>query len=628
MNSAPCLSRRWSAFLVAAVTVFIAACGGGGGASSETSAAAGNSSAGGGTTATVLSVNGTITGFGSVIVDGVKYDDSQAAVSVDQGASAPSSGSLSDLKLGMNVDAKITGGKLTDVVVRAKLEGPVATVDLPGASFTVYGQTVKVTSTGATPTIFNGVADLGGLAAGDRVEVHGTVDVSRAIAATRIERKPSREAAPGIRIGGVITALDSSAKTFKFNDLTIDYAGAAVTPSGKAPAEGQFALAVGDVAPAADRFTARSLRILGANDGDDFGIGGRIGGFTSLTDFVVSGVRVDAGSATIEGGSSADLATGVTVAVEGRMNATLLKATKLRILKTPVDVAASLKGQVSDFHGVSSFKLRETPVDASAATFSGGASTDLGNGAWVTVTGRAQGDVFKADSVSFVSPPAAQPVTLSGEMKSWDATAKTFRLMGANVKLGDAAELIGGTLAELANGKRIEASGTPDANGLVTATRLEFLGDLTPPKAAVAGGRIASTTAGRFALPGINVSYGEQTVFEDGEASDLANGVFVVAKGRIASGGTSGVAPTLAADWILIIEVRPNDPRIVGTIGSFNSIADFKIGEQWVDASGASVLGDSSGDVANGSIVIVKGEMKSRDGKRVFVAETLRTIVR
>jgi hypothetical protein len=627
MNSATPLSRRALAYLAAAAAVFIAACGGGGGASTDPPAAAGNPSAGAGTTPNVLNVTGTITGFGSVIVDGVKYDDSQAAVSVDQGASAPSSGSLSDLKLGMNVDAKITDGKLTDVVVRARLEGPVASIDLVGASFTVYGQTVKVTSAGATPTLFDGVTDLTGLAMGDRVEVHGTVDASKAITATRVERKPSNETAPGIRIGGVITALDSSAKTFKFNDLTIDYSAASVLPSGKTPAEGQFAVAVGDAAPASGSFAAKSLRIVGGSDGEDFSIGGRIGSFTSLSDFVVSGVRVDASSATLDGGTSADLVAGVAVGVEGKVNAGVLKATKLRILKTPVDVAASLKGQVSDFLGASSFKLRETPVDASAATFSGGTSDDLGNGAWVIVTGKARGDVFKADSVTFVNPPAAQPVKLSGEMRSWDATAKTFRLMGMSVRLGDTVELVGGTLADLANGERIEAYGTPDANGLVIATRVAFLGDLAPAKASVAGGRIVGTTTGGFALPGINVTYNEQTALEGGVASDLANGVMVIAKGSVTRGGND-TPPSLAADWILVVTADPNVPRIAGTIGSLNTIADFRIGEQRVDASAATVTGGSAADVANGSVVIVTGTPSSRAGARVFVASTLRILVK
>jgi hypothetical protein len=630
MTFATPLPRRWLALLATSAAVLVAACGGGGGASSDPPAPAGNLPAGAGD----LAVTGTITGFGSVIVDGVKYDDSVTAVSVDQGASAPSTGSLSDLKLGMNVDAKISAGKLTDVVVRAKLEGPVGSVDLPNASFTVYGQTVKVVVTGATPTLFDGVTDLTSLNSGDRVEVHGTIDAANAITATRVERKPSTEAATGIRIGGVVTALDSSAKTFKFNDLTIDYSAATVTPSGKTPANGQIVVAVGDTPPAAGKFNAKTLRINGADNGDNFAIGGKIGSFTSRADFVVSGVHVDASNATIDGGTPADLAAGVNVGVEGKMNANVLVATKLRILKTPSDVAASLKGQVSDFIALSSFKLRETPVDASTATFSGGTSADLGNGASVIVTGKAQGDVFKADTVTFVNPPAAQPVKLAGELKSWDATAKTFRLMGTNVKLGTTVEFVGGALGDIANGKRIEASGTPDATGLVIATRVAFLGDLAPPKATVVGGRIVNVTNSSFALPGISVSYTDQTVLEGGVASDLANGVLVIAKGSVGRGGGSsssgsnGTPPSLAADWILIVKADPNVPRIAGTIGGFKSISDFRIGEQKVDATNATVSGGTVADVANGSIVIVTGRLTDRSGSRAFVADTLRILVK
>src|SRR6185295_6785571 len=135
-----------------------------------------------------LAVSGTITGFGSVIIDGVHYDDSTTTVAIDTDPAAPSAGTLSDLKLGMRVEAKVHDGKLDDVVIHASLVGPIATIDAANTRFTIYGQTVQVATGGASPTVFEGVATFAGLAAGDRVEVHGTVDANKTVVATRIER--------------------------------------------------------------------------------------------------------------------------------------------------------------------------------------------------------------------------------------------------------------------------------------------------------------------------------------------------------------------------------------------------------------------------------------------------------
>lgn len=168
-------------------------------------------------------MSGTITGFGSVIIDGVKYDDTQTSVSADINPVAPTAAAPTDLQLGMRVEGRLKNGVMTDLVMRASLVGPVAALDAVAASFMLYGQTVKVSTSGATPTAFEGVQDFAGLMAGDWVEVHGTVDANKALVATRIERKPQGDAATGLRVSGVISALDTTAKTFKFNDTTIDY---------------------------------------------------------------------------------------------------------------------------------------------------------------------------------------------------------------------------------------------------------------------------------------------------------------------------------------------------------------------------------------------------------------------
>src|SRR5438270_5292928 len=90
---------------LATAALLLSGCGGGGDAGTSTPAAASRSFAA-----------GTITGFGSVIVNGVRFDDSKAKVSDDDGNAAASGA----LKLGMRVE--IEGGAVNDDGTGARAE--------------------------------------------------------------------------------------------------------------------------------------------------------------------------------------------------------------------------------------------------------------------------------------------------------------------------------------------------------------------------------------------------------------------------------------------------------------------------------------------------------------------------
>jgi len=606
-------SRARVAACAATVLALLTACGGGGGDSPPPAPTVTDN------TQRPLAVTGTVTGFGSVIIDGVRYDDTGTAVDVDNGGASAVPQSIGDLKLGMSVDAKVTDGKLVSVTVRAAIAGPVGSIDPAGSSFTIYGQTVKVATSGATPTLFDGVPNLAGLSAGDRVEVHGAVDDSRAIVATRIERKPGAAAAGTVRIGGAVTALDSSARTFRFNDLVVEYGGATITPADLALANGQVVVAFGDAPPSGGRFVARTLRIKAAQDGAPAAVGGRVTAFVSLADFTVSGLRVDAKAATIVGGSAADLSVGQAVAVEGRMSNGVLQAEKLRLIKTPVDALASLKGGVTDYLSVQSFKVRGTAVDASAATFVGGTAADLANGASVVVQGSARGDAFRAERVEFVKPPAAQTLRISGEMRDWDPAARTFKLVALTVRLGDAVAFTGGSIERLASGRRVSVTGLPDSAGVIVASRVELLAEATAPEFSVVGGRAYDVAPSSFKLPGVTVTHSSVTVFEGGTYADIANGALVFAKGRL-----DGSGKHLFATWVEVVKGDAPAARVAGPVSDFVSTSDFRIAGQRVDASAAQIVDGQVSALADGVLVMATGALAERDGVRVFVATTLR----
>jgi hypothetical protein len=570
-------------------------------------------------------VSGTVTGFGSVIIDGQKLDDTAASVSIDINPAAPTTGTLADVKLGMQVQAKLSAGKLSDVVLRASAVGVVGGVDVANGSFTLMRQTVRVLTTGATPTVFEGVSGLAALAAGDVVEVHGSVDANKHIAATRVERKARTDTAAGVRIGGVLGSLNSSAKTFKLADLTVDYSSATVLPAGKTLADGQLVTVFAQAAPTGTTWVVKTVKVAGAEEGSHSGVGGRIMAYASLADFTVGGIRVDASTATFEGGTAADLAAGVAVAVEGKVSAGAIKASKVRVLKTAEDVKASLAGAVTDFVSTTSFRVRGASVDASGASFTGGVAADLGNGAAVKVVGTVKADVLQADSIEFVTPAVSAVVKAKGELHELNLLAGTFKLLGLTFKLGNTLQVQGGMVSILVNGAKVEVTGTPDANDpkLVTITKISIVTDRAPEVRLVTG-RVSQITDTGFKLPGLLVVYGADAEFVGGVRADVVGGVEVIVAG-IVNAQTGALTASR-------VEVRKPQTQtsavpslaLKGAISDFTSKAAFRIAMQKVDASEAVFTDGTEADLANGKAVEAVGVMAGAEGARYVKLAKLR----
>ncbi len=119
-------------FKLACIAAILAGCGGGGDS---------------GTTSTTSFASGPIQGFGSIIVNGVRFDDSSAKVSSEDDDNGESR-NRSELKLGMVVDVQGGAtssddsgrhGKANDIRFGSELVGPVTALAADG--FTLLGQT-------------------------------------------------------------------------------------------------------------------------------------------------------------------------------------------------------------------------------------------------------------------------------------------------------------------------------------------------------------------------------------------------------------------------------------------------------------------------------------------------------
>ena len=187
---------------------------------------------------------GTVTGLGSVIVDGITYTETNAAVVADNESGQPGN---ADLQLGQRVRlvyGQINGADTASrIEVLPQLKGPVTAVASAAGQLQVMGQTVQVQSTGTqSQTVLAGMASVSALAMGDVVEVHGSWQRDAATAryqlvATRLEKIAATAAATdSIRLlSGVVHGLTSTSAGMVWHLNAADGV-AVLTSSASAPA--------------------------------------------------------------------------------------------------------------------------------------------------------------------------------------------------------------------------------------------------------------------------------------------------------------------------------------------------------------------------------------------------------
>ena len=357
----------------------MAACGGGG----IDSAAVGS----GGTGA--FSV-GIITGFGSVIVNGQRFDDSSASVNDEDGPR-----SRADLRLGMVVTVQgsinPTGtATANSIVFDSELLGPVdmGSVNAGGKSFTILGQKVAV----AAGTVFDAALPLGlsSVRAGQTLEVHGFLNpVANEVQASLIQ---PHSGTGKYKISGNVSSLQSGAQTFRIGAATVSYAGLGGADL-QGLSNGVFVkVRLAPVPPGATAVgQATRLRKHDPDVADrkNAEVEGVITAFASPAQFSVGGVRVDASNANFPGGSAA-LGLGARVEVKGALSAGTLVASQVKLESPDAETQIELEGPVSGLDATAkTFLVRGVTVSyAGTVKYEKGSPADLRNGKKVEVKGR------------------------------------------------------------------------------------------------------------------------------------------------------------------------------------------------------------------------------------------------
>jgi hypothetical protein len=426
MNQQAILS--WLKALAAAASLaVIAACGGAVGS--------------GGTGAASYSV-GTVTGFGSIIVDGTPFDDRDAPV---QSEDAPGQRVLAQARMGHRVEVEFeVDGVARSVSIEAELKGVVGQLDANG--FRMLGQTVVINTdpaAGPVTQFGDGYTSLADVRVGHNVEVHGApklVAGNVVIQATRVDRRLLPYLF--LRVAGTVAGLGTAGSTssFTLGGLAVEFGGATLLPAGRSIANGQRVvvlarpsqLAIGARGP---RLTADLVRIKERVNGSaESYLGGVVSGLDrTASSFSLAGVTVRYAGAEITPAGGA-LAEGQYVQVRGSFAGDgSLVATRLRIRALDGLPEAELKGTVSGFvPATGRLTVRDVPVDSTGAQLQNCPVGGLVDGLFVEIKGSLTATGVLAQRIECKSEPEGGIVERKGLAGNVNLDARTFTLTPAS----------------------------------------------------------------------------------------------------------------------------------------------------------------------------------------------------
>lgn len=523
--------RHWRLCLAGALlggAAVLSACGGG------------DSVAGVGTGGTGAFSVGAIRGLGSIVVNGVRYDDSVATITDDSGAS----GSSEQLQLGVTVEVQgddivtpavgLPTSTARSVTFRSEIKGPISAIDSIAGTLTVLGQSVQV----GPSTVFdlNLPNGLSSLSVGGLVEVYGFVNANGVYHATRLEGEAS---ASVYKIRGPISDVNTVAKTFRIGLATIDYSAINLNA---ALVNGQTVRVELAISPnGQSQWVATSLNsatTLGsaASGKATVELEGLVTQINSARSFVVNGVTVDASAVS---DFPAGVAVSVPVEVKGRLDNGVLVARQVEV-EDDDDREFEIKGNIAALDTTAqTFQIRGMLIDYSNATFDNGTASNLSADVRVEIKGQlnASGTVVQATEVEFKGlddSGSSGSFEVKGTVEGLNTSTNTFVVRGVTVSYNNA-RFDDGVVTDLSNGDVVEVKGTVVA-GVLQATEVDF--EDGSGSYEIKGSISALNTAtSTFVVNSVTVSYASAR-FEDGSAANLRVGARVEVEG---SAGNNGV---------------------------------------------------------------------------------------
>lgn len=375
-----------------------------------------------------------------------------------------------------------------------RLTGYVSQYNATTGGFSIGTNTVNVASAVISPA---GVA----LANGELVTVwSNSAPVGNVIAASNIRVKLAASASGNLTLSGVVAA--SSGSSFKLLNVTVDASKATLSPAGTVIDNGNYVIAAGQFDAVSGKLAATSITVYAPSAASAVELHGTVLNYVSPSSFTVRGAVVDAGAASITGGSARDLGNGVFVIITGSISNNVVKAASVEILAltpahAPAGATVDLMGTITSYNASTGAYTMALGTGVSMSGMMGsspmyvnGTGSNLAVGQTVNVRGMMSGGALATSVVGFVSsgtPPGselqtppqvgAMPGATYMEGVAYNVTPTSFMLNGVMVQSGGISATGGGMMGGrgMMGGSRIGVS-VQYTNGQYVATAITLLG--------------------------------------------------------------------------------------------------------------------------------------------------------
>ena len=419
--------------LLGCLAAVVAGCSGGGGS-------------GGDETATATASEGPISGFGSVIMNGVRWNTDDAVFEING-----QFGTQDDLSLGMVV--RVEGrrsargsAKAERVIFESRIRGPIRNVEILGPDtkeLTVFGLHAFVSR---ADTRFDN-ATLDGLSAGQMVELSGFVNAEGVLEASHLRgRGTAIVGVSEVKVSGEVAGL--SGGSFVIGTSEVLFSGdTELDDFGPLGLRDGLQVRVEGVLLANDAIDAEEIesqRRRGEDDDfDEFEFQGIVSEFVSISDFRVADRAVDASGALLIPNDPDLLREGVRVEVEGRYDANgVLIADKLKFRSNRVRIEAELASDLDVDLATGQVFLLGIPIQVDGGTriedkrddvdpFGLG---DLRGGDFVELRGLSRSD--GSVTATRLERERGDDLSLRGPVDMIDIGAREFTILGVLIRTG------------------------------------------------------------------------------------------------------------------------------------------------------------------------------------------------
>ena len=447
----------------------LSACSGG---SPSASAGAGGASGSGS-----ASASGTVTGFGSIFVNGKKFETENIEVRHDgvteRCTISANANDRCGLKEGMNVTVagSFTGSthRASIIVQEDTLEGPITSKDVANSQFAMLGQTVLVDDT----TKFDSGLNFAALAVNDVVEVSGYVKSDGVIAASFIERKNGVVGCgtEGCEIKGVVKSHDHASTRFQIGGLTVVYD---LDGSNAIP---ETIIDNSMPAPTGSNWNDIFVKVKG----------------TSLVGTTLTATKIE------------------------RENDGADNEVDEFELEGFVTRAGIPNGNIIDF------TIGTTPVRTTANTeFRGGTADEIAVGTRMSAEGRFDGTTLIAKHVKFQAG-----VRLEGDATVNGTTLTVAGLPGVTITANSQTELKDAAVLNDLNGKHVRVRGRVTGINTVIATRIELR---SPDSDVDLQGPVQSFNGNAIEILGVSVDLATINQFETVSGTSMSRAAFLAAR--------------------------------------------------------------------------------------------------